>query len=141
MTETPTRTGKCYCGALAYSSAGKSQFKAQCHCRECQYMSGGGPNFFMFVPAEGFSYSKGTPKTFTRPDLETPVTREFCENCGTHILTRRPGLDQLILKVGTLDDATEYAPTVAIHTLDQKPFHTIAKGIPTFDRLPPRPKK
>ena len=57
------------------------------------------------------------------------------------MLTRRPGLDQLILKVGTLDDADEYAPTVAIHTADQQHFHMIPDGIPTFERLPPRPKK
>lgn len=138
---TDTRTGKCYCGALTYVSTGASQFKAQCHCRECQYHSGGGPNYFMFVPDDGFSYTSGTPKTFTRPDLDAPVTREFCENCGTHMLTRRPGLDQLILKVGTLDDADEYAPTVAIHTADQQHFHMIPDGIPTFERLPPRPKK
>ena len=136
-----TRTGRCYCGALQYTSTGPSQFKAQCHCRECQYLSGGGPNFFMFVPEDGFSYTQGTPQTFTRPDLENPVTREFCETCGTHILTRRPGLSQLILKVGTLDDPAEYAPAVAIHTADQQPFHIVADGLPSFTRLPPRPGK
>jgi hypothetical protein len=47
--------------------------KAQCHCRECQYISGGSPNMFMLMPIGGFSYSKGTPKQFTR----SAVTRAF----------------------------------------------------------------
>lgn len=57
--------------------------KAQCHCREYQYISGGSPNMFMLMPIGGFSYSKGTPKQFTRSDLEAAVTREFCAECGT----------------------------------------------------------
>ncbi len=36
--------------------------KAQCHCRECQYISGGSPNMFVLMPLDGFSYTKGTPK-------------------------------------------------------------------------------
>ena len=108
--------GGCYCGALRYKAEGKPVLKAQCHCRECQYISGGGPNMFMLMPPEGFAYTKGTPKQFRREDLENAVTREFCADCGTHILTRRPGQSQLILKAGTLDDpAAGYgAPRMAI---------------------------
>ena len=92
----------------------------------------------MFVPSDGFSYSQGSPKTFTRPDLDAPVTRE---TCGTHMLTRRQGLDHLILKFGTLDDPSIYAPDIAIHCADKQPFHEIPDGMTAFDRLPPRPSK
>ena len=37
---------------------------------------------FMLMAPEGFRYVSGAPKTFTRDDLDEPVTREFCENCG-----------------------------------------------------------
>lgn len=134
-----TATGGCYCGAIRYTASGDPVMKSQCHCRECQYISGGGPNFFMILPADGFTYTSGTPKSFSRSDLDTPVTREFCPDCGTHILTRRPGLEMVILKVGSLDDpATFKGPDSAIHTLDQQPFHVIADGLPCFERLPPR---
>ena len=80
--------GGCYCGNLRYVSEGEPALKAQCHCRECQYISGGSPNLFLLMPADGFSYTKGSPKRFTRSDLERAVTREFCAECGTHITTR-----------------------------------------------------
>lgn len=132
-------TGGCYCGAIRYDSTGAPVMKSQCHCRECQYISGGGPNYFMILPQEGFSYTAGTPNSFTRPDLDAPVTREFCPNCGTHILTRRPGLDMVILKVGTLDNPADYGgPDSAIHTLDMQPFHVIPEGLPSFEKRPPR---
>jgi len=75
--------GGCYCGAVRYVVDGEPMLKAQCHCRECQYITGGAPNMFMAVPPDAFRYTKGTPKQFKRKDLERPVTREFCPECGT----------------------------------------------------------
>jgi hypothetical protein len=111
--------------------------QAQCHCRECQYVTGGSPNVFMAVSEAGLTFTQGETRAFTRDDLETPVTREFCPNCGTHILTRAPGLPgAVILKVGTLDDPSEFNPQMAIFTCDQQAFHTIPEGVPSFERMP-----
>ena len=130
-------TGRCYCGAVKYRAEGAPLFKAQCHCRECQYISGGGPNYVMGVPKQGFAY-EGTPASFTRSDLEAAATREFCGTCGTHILTRSPrSPGVLILKVGTLDDPSIYGgPQVAIQLADRQSFHLVPPGIATFERFP-----
>ena len=113
--------------------------KAQCHCRECQYISGGAPNVFLAMPIGGFSYSRGIPKKFSRSDLERPVTREFCGECGTHIVTRPQGFPAVILKVGSLDDPGLFgSPQMAIYTIDKQPFHQIPEGLPSFERLPQR---
>ena len=134
-----TFEGGCYCGAVRYAAEGKPILKAQCHCRECQYLSGGAPNMFMVMPTDGFRYTQGTPKTFTRSDIEQPVTREFCSACGTHLTTRRPDLDAVILKIGTLDDPSLYGgPRMAIFTIDQQAFHHVADDLPQFERMPPR---
>jgi hypothetical protein len=130
--------GGCYCRKIRYVAEGEPRLKAQCHCRECQYISGGAPNMFMLMPPQGFRYISGEPRKFSRPDLENPVTREFCGECGTHLATRRPGLPMVILKVGTLDDPALFgAPQMAIYTADKQPFHVIPEGLQTFERLPP----
>lgn len=131
-------TGRCYCGEIEYEAGGEPVLRAQCHCRECQYISGGGPNFFLMVPEDQFRFTRGTPRQFTRSDLETPRTRDFCPTCGTHMLTRLPGRDTLVLKVGTLDDPSRFgASQMAIHMADSQPFHVVAEGVPKFERLPP----
>jgi hypothetical protein len=129
--------GRCYCGEVRYVAEGEALMKAQCHCRECQYITGGAPNMFMAVPVDGFSYTKGAPKKFSRSDLEKPVTREFCGECGTHLITR-PQRPVVIVKVGTLDDPSQFTPQMAIYTIDKQAFHEIPSGIPTFERLPTR---
>jgi hypothetical protein len=131
--------GGCYCGQVRYVAEGEPTMKAQCHCRECQYITGGGPNFFMILPADGYRYVKGEPQRFARSDLERPVTREFCPNCGTHLVSRPFGAPIVIMKVGSLDDPKQYgAPNMAIYTMDKQPFHLVPEGMPAFERTPQR---
>jgi len=112
-------------------------FQGQCHCRECQYISGGQPNVIMAIPGTGFAYTKGTPKQFKRSDLENPVVREFCGDCGTHIVAKPPGLGgAVVLKVGTLDDQSSFAPQMAIYLCDKQSYHHVPEGIATFDKTP-----
>ena len=134
-----TLEGGCYCGEVRYVAEGEPMLKAQCHCRQCQYISGGSANMFVLMPPNGFSYTKGTPKQFARKDLAGAVTREFCAECGTHLVTRPPRLPAVVLKVGTLDDPSLFGtPQMAIYTIDKQDFHMIPEGLPSFERLPKR---
>jgi len=129
--------GGCYCKSVRYVAEGEPMMKAQCHCRECQYVTGGSVNLFLAMPVAGFSYTKGTPKAFARSDLERPVTREFCPECGTHLVTRPQRLPAVIVKVGTMDDPSAFGgPDMAIYTIDKQSFHQIPEGLPCFGRLP-----
>ena len=130
--------GGCYCGAVRYLAEGEPLFKGQCHCRECQYISGGHPNAVLAMPAGSFSYTKSSAKQFRRSDLSDPVTREFCAECGTHILAKSPRLPgAVMLKVGTLDDPGVYGgPQMVIFTVDKQTFHHVPQGVPVFERLP-----
>ena len=129
--------GGCYCRGLRYVAEGEPVMKAQCYCRECQYITGGAPHVFVAMPIAGFTYTKGTPKTFTRSDLEKPVAREFCAECGTHIATRPPGFPAVVIKVGTLDNPGLFdGPDMAIYTVDKQRFHSIPEGLRSFERLP-----
>jgi hypothetical protein len=131
--------GGCYCGKVRYVAEGEPMRKGQCHCRECQFITGGAPNMFVVMPSAGFAYTKGAPKQFTRGDLENPVTREFCPDCGTHLATRPPGRPVIVVKVGTLDDPKLYGgPQMAIFTIDKQLFHQIPDGLPAFERMPQR---
>jgi len=130
--------GGCYCGAIRYVAEGDAIFQGQCHCRECQYASGGHPNVVVGMPEATFSYGKGTPKEFRRPDLDNPVSRVFCPDCGTHLLTKSPSLPgAVLLKVGTFDDPSVFdGPQMVIYTKDKQSFHHIPEGVPTFEGAP-----
>jgi len=131
-------TGGCYCGKLRYEAEGEPMMRGLCHCRQCQYFSGGGANVAMAMSSAGFRYTEGEPRSFARDDLESPVAREFCADCGTSILARPPMLpDMVVIKVGTLDDPAAYGkPDFAFCCEDRQAFHYLPDDMPTFDQFP-----
>jgi hypothetical protein len=129
--------GGCYCGEIRYQSTGAVAASAQCHCRECQYFTGGNANVCIAVPADEFRFTKGDPAEFTRGDLDAPVTRLFCATCGTAIGNHSPSRENaMIIKVGTLDDPSGFKAQFAIFTIDKQPFHHIDNDLPQFPRRP-----
>ncbi|MGR3621587.1 GFA family protein [Pseudophaeobacter sp.] len=130
--------GGCYCGALRYEITGRPVFKAQCHCRACQSFAGGAANVFMAVPAQGFAYDTGEPRSYRKPGEDTVATREFCSCCGTQVASRRDGLDLVMVKVGTLDEPAAYkGPKAAIYVAEKQSFHFIPEDLPSFEGFPP----
>jgi len=130
--------GGCYCGELRYQAEGDPALQVQCFCRECQHVTGGDSALLMGMPEAGFSYTQGTPRAYQRSDLEAPVIREFCPNCGTHLSSKAPGMAGVVLiKVESLDDLSAFrGPQVAIFTCDSQSYHRLPSEIPTFERLP-----
>jgi hypothetical protein len=92
----------------------------------------------MGMPEGGFEFTKGSAKAFKRSDLDNPVTREFCGECGTHILAKSEALPgAVLLKVGTFDDPSVFGgPQITIHTADKQSFHHVPEGVPSFERTP-----
>lgn len=137
MSDQDPWTGRCYCGALTFEMRGEPLFKGQCHCRECQYYSGGGPNYFMLFPFDAFHWITGSPKSFRRTDIEAKATRYFCEGCGTQVGNAAPS--GTVVRVGCLDAPERFeGPDAAIYTCDAQPFHEIPDGLPRFDKVPKR---
>jgi hypothetical protein len=130
--------GGCYCGAVRYLAEGAPLLKVQCHCRECQYFTGGHPYVAIAMSEDGFGYTKGSPQAFERRDRCDAVTREFCPVCATHILGRSPKLPGCVsIKVGTLDDPALFdRPEIVIFTIEKQSFHHVPEGVPSFERAP-----
>ena len=69
--------GGCYCGAIRYEFEGDVTATFQCHCRECQYFTGGHANAAYVLPQDKFTFVKGSPARFCRSDLQEPIERFF----------------------------------------------------------------
>ena len=73
-----------------------------CHCRDCQYLSGGGPAHVLVMAAGDVKMTKGEPRIyFSLSEAGHTVGRSFCEDCGTPVFAQnaaRPGiLDELCM--------------------------------------------
>lgn len=64
-----TISGGCSCGAVRYSTAEKPVLQGNCHCRECQRMTGSGFSATMFFPEGSLSASRTARRDFMDPAL------------------------------------------------------------------------
>lgn len=106
-------SGRCLCGAVAYSVDIEPVFAGNCHCKDCQRSSGSA-----FIPAMAFHEKdvviSGQVKYFeSNSDDGNLHNRGFCPKCGSQLFSRfskMPGI--LGIKAGTLNNTNSYVPTL-----------------------------
>ena len=77
-------TGGCFCGAVRYEVSARPKMTLSCHCRDCQYVSGGAPAHAMILSADDVAITKGKPREhWTVSAKGNRMGRLFCETCGT----------------------------------------------------------
>ena len=121
MAEAP-RLGGCRCGAIRYRVEGPPVASVACHCRDCQYVSGGAENVSMVFRRAGFAVVQGEPRIYKA----TPASGGsfFCGTCGVHVFSQpNSNPDLVAIKVGSLDDRSDVKVQVDIWMKSAPPWH------------------
>jgi hypothetical protein len=118
-------TGGCACGDIRFGFYGPTTSQIACHCRSCQYTSGGGPAYVLGVKRDQFRVTKGRVEEYVAlSESGRLVTRVFCGRCGTHVYSYSDSApDQCSVKVGALDDPSKFKPRLRIFTSEAQPWH------------------
>ncbi|MDE2364534.1 MAG: GFA family protein [Hyphomicrobiales bacterium] len=108
----PNYQGGCLCGAVRYICEAEASAQGACHCRDCQYIAGGGAAHALTVPTDAVQMTQGAPVAHAKlSDAGNRVTRFFCGACGTHLFLRNAAHpDRTSVNAGTLDDTALYSP-------------------------------
>jgi len=105
--------GACFCGAIEIAVAGQPSAMGYCHCRSCRSWSGGPVNAFTLWSREAVVVTKGEQylATYHKTDLSH---RQYCRNCGGHLMTRHPPLNMIDVFAATIPDL-EFAPQLHVN--------------------------
>ena len=132
-----TLSGGCLCGETRYTISCDSSrlFSYTCHCRDCQYITGGSPNPAIYVPQQ-INIIKGNPGCYSSLSEEgTIIKRMFCGKCGTHLYgesEKYPGT--VVIKVGTLDDPGMFKSEMNVWVSSAQPWHHIDADLPSHEK-------
>lgn len=122
--------GGCHCGALHYRVSEAPVMVYNCHCRNCQKVSGSAFNCSVTILEKSFAFTKGQPARIEwRSDAGTTRFGSFCGACGSRIAQgSTPSKGVLSLRAGTLDDTSWVEPVGDIWTSSAQPWVRFVEG-------------
>lgn len=128
--------GSCLCGAVRYEIRGGIGPGFYCHCSRCRKASGSAFASNAVVAAEDFVVVEGGDvlRTFT---AATGLDRAFCSRCGSPVYSRRPGVPQVRVRLGTLDTSLADGPRAHIHVASKAEWWEIRDELPQYPASPP----
>lgn len=125
-------SGRCLCGAVAFSAALDRPAVDACHCGQCRRWSG---HYWasVNVNADTVKFDSGEANVgwFRSSDL---VRRGFCRNCGSALFwhaDKHPDYGhRMALAAGAIDAPTGLALKEHIFVADKGDYYDITDGLP-----------
>lgn len=109
-----------------------------CHCRDCQRVSGSPFVAAIYLPKSAFRWTKGTIRHhFTESAKGGSHKRGFCADCGSRISGGESDTG-IGVTVGSLDDASFFRPQVNMWVEDVCHWIALEPGLPAFEQYAPR---
>jgi hypothetical protein len=132
-----TRSGGCLCGAVRYKANWPPVATAVCHCKNCQKQAGSALSVIAVFPRDGLSITGDLTLFEDKGESGLPVWRRFCGKCGSPVTSDTPGAQEqgiIFLKAGTLDDATDLAPTLHYWRSSAQGWFTFPEGVTCLEK-------
>ena len=142
MTEAFRQTGGCHCRALRYAITEPPLRTYLCHCTDCQNLAGSAFGIGVVVREAAFTL-EGTPRIVQRTLGSGKIgNRWTCPNCGVWICgDARPnpatGVEQRILRGGTLDNTKWLKPTTHFFARSAQPWFVFPEDATIYETVPP----
>ncbi|MDA8012284.1 MAG: GFA family protein [Gammaproteobacteria bacterium] len=130
--------GSCRCGAVTVTVRDKPKRMVQCHCTDCQKVTGTGHAANAFFAESAVEISGETASYSVTADSGNTVTRHFCPTCGNrmfHHNTGRPGI--VTLPAGCFENSDWFAPQIVVYTRNRPAWDLTTNEVPNFEEMPP----
>jgi len=139
---TPPIEGSCLCGGVTYIATAAPVWSGNCHCRECQKLSGAPFVSAFSVPAESFS-CLGETKQFHRTAASgNLVTTTLCAKCGGRLYARSAGNPALVnVSAATLRDPASFLPVSNVYLSEAVSWIEPPKARFNFEKMPQFPER
>ena len=130
-------SGGCACGAIRYECSAAPVVALNCHCRDCQRVSGSAFCSVLYVPRTALTISGQSQYYEFRAASGNRVSRGFCPHCGAPVfLQAELAPDLQGLRAGSLDDPSWFRPQMQVWTARAQPWDHIDPALPRFAKEP-----
>jgi hypothetical protein len=128
--------GSCLCGAVAYEVDALSGAIVHCHCHTCRKAHSAAFNTAARVRRESFRWTCGD-EVRTAFESTPGKLRHFCPRCGSHLMAEWKGADEVVLRIGSVDDGLESGPAAHIWVSHIAAWDKGRDDLPRYDKAAP----
>jgi hypothetical protein len=108
-----THGGSCFCGEVKVEVTGAPEAMGYCHCASCRSWSAGPVNAFTLWKPENVKVTQG--QDMIGHFMKTAMSdRQFCRQCGGHVMTDHPTLGLTDVFAATLP-TLDFVPGVHVN--------------------------
>ncbi len=124
-------SGGCLCGEVRYATDADAAFSGNCHCLDCQRVSGGPYAPVMMFPVGAVTIT-GEPRYFvSKGDSGSMIERGFCQNCGSQLFLKLEAIPGLFgVRPGSLDDPSLFQPGMDFYVSSAQPWDHMDPALP-----------
>lgn len=129
-----TTSGRCLCGAVQFRVHRSFLGGVKCYCRMCRQAHGGPYSLHVAMRRDQFELLEGRLEVYAS---SSHGRREFCPQCGSHVLVHGQTADSSVAVPAGLLDAAEVVVTAHIFVDDLVSWHQIQDDLPQHAAWPP----
>ena len=130
-------SGTCLCGEIKFSGKTEINRIANCHCLDCQKITGAPFATIVFVSEKEINIVGSTSVYKHRSDSGSKLEKHFCKKCGSQMFSfnsKRVGL--IGLRAGSINEKKLVEPQVNVFLERKIPSTHINSSLPSYDRMP-----
>jgi hypothetical protein len=123
----PKLKGQCLCGDVKFELL--DDFKAffQCHCSQCQRLTGSAFASNLFTQPDNIEWTSGEDAISCYEHPTREFSKSFCKTCGSAVPFINKRNTSLVVPAGSLLDKPSLPPQANIFTAEEA--HWLAEGL------------
>ena len=111
--------GECLCGTVKFSVADRFKAFYQCHCKQCQQLTGSAFASNIFTDPENIEWLSGQDNITTYEHPSREFSKSFCKTCGSAVPFINKTKTSLIVPAGSLNELPDIQPQANIFTSEE----------------------
>lgn len=129
-------SGNCLCEKVTFTMETKFKNFYQCHCHQCQRITGSAFASNLFTSVDNIQWLSGEDNITHYSHPEREFSKSFCQSCGSPLPFKNKKGTVLIVPAGCLSPTFTEKPRANIFVKEKACWTTEEAVIPAFDGFP-----
>jgi hypothetical protein len=128
--------GGCLCGAITFELEEDFTAFYQCHCKQCQILTGSAFASNLFTRPQNISWLSGINSIIVYEHLDRDFSKSFCKSCGSAVPFVNKKRTSLIVPAGSINSKISEKVHANIFVSEKACWSNLELEVKSYEFLP-----